>query len=63
LQLATISISAMGVVRVMRDQLYREEGLPSKVYSDWGLQFISTFMKDLYSLLRIKGIHSIPSSD
>jgi transposase InsO family protein len=33
----------------------RDRGLPEKVYSDQGLQFISTFMKELYGVLGVKG--------
>jgi transposase InsO family protein len=50
-----ITISAMGAAIVMQDHVYQEEGLPSKVYSDRGPQFISKFMKELYKLLGIKG--------
>jgi hypothetical protein len=50
-----ITISAMGAAMVMRDCVYREEGLPGKVYSDRGPQFISRFMKEFYWLVRIEG--------
>jgi hypothetical protein len=36
LEPANITITAMGVAIVMRNRVFREEGLPSKVISDWG---------------------------
>jgi hypothetical protein len=44
----------MGAAMVMRDHLYREEGLLAKVYSDQGPQFISRFMKEFYKLVGIE---------
>jgi hypothetical protein len=52
---ANIMISAMGTATVMRDRVFREEGLPAKVYSDHCPQFVSKFVKELYGLLRIEG--------
>jgi transposase InsO family protein len=40
---------------VMRDRVYREEGLPQKVISNRGPQFMSGFVRELYKLLRVKG--------
>jgi transposase InsO family protein len=54
LELVNITISAMGVAIIMRDHVYQEEGLPAKVYSDQGPQFISQFMKEFYMLVRIE---------
>jgi hypothetical protein len=55
LEPVNITISAMGAAIVMRDQVYREEGLPVKVYSDWGPQFVSKFMKEFYMLVGMEG--------
>jgi transposase InsO family protein len=44
----------MGAVVIMRDQVYHKEGLPAKVYSDQRPQFVSRFMKHLYTLLGIE---------
>jgi hypothetical protein len=55
LELANITISAMGATVVMRDRVYREEGLPAKVYSNRGPQFVSKFMKELYKLVGVEG--------
>jgi transposase InsO family protein len=55
LEPTNITISAMGATIIVRDWVYWEEGLPSKIYSNRGLQFISKFMKELYGLLSIKG--------
>ena len=42
-------------VTVYRDRVFSEHGLPKKVISDRGPQFISKFMKPLYEMLGIKG--------
>jgi hypothetical protein len=55
LELANITITARGAAIVMRNRVFREEGLPKKVISDCGPQFISSFMKELYRLLGIEG--------
>jgi hypothetical protein len=55
LEPADITITARGAAIVMKNRVFREEGLPTKVISDWGPQFVSGFMKELYSLLGIQG--------
>jgi transposase InsO family protein len=40
---------------VLKNHVFHEEGLPVKVISDRGPQFVSRFMKELYSLLGIEG--------
>jgi hypothetical protein len=55
LEPADITIMARGAAVVMKNRVFREEGLPAKVISDCRLQFISQFMKELHSLLRIEG--------
>jgi hypothetical protein len=54
LELVDITITAMGAMVVMKNRVFREEGLPRKVISDWGPQFVSGFMKELYHLLGIE---------
>jgi transposase InsO family protein len=55
LELADIIITTKGATIVMRNQVFREEGLPQKVISNGGPQFVSGFMKELYQLLGIEG--------
>jgi hypothetical protein len=55
LEPANITISTMGAAVIMRNRVYWEEGLPSKVISDWGPQFVSKFIREFYRLLGIKG--------
>jgi len=38
----------------MRKIIFWEEGLPTKIYSDRGLQFTRHFMKELMGLLHVK---------
>jgi hypothetical protein len=45
----------MGAAVIMRDRVFKEEGLPVKVVGDRGPQFISGFMRELYKLLGVEG--------
>jgi hypothetical protein len=51
-------ISSAGVALCFRREVFRKHGLPKKVISDRGPQFVSHFTKDLYSLLGIRGAPS-----
>ena len=51
----TISLDSEGAAKLMRDHIFREEGMPKVVFSDRGPQFVSVFMKELYRLLGVKG--------
>jgi transposase InsO family protein len=55
LEPADITITALEAAVVMKNRVFREEGLPVKVISDKGPQFMSGFMKELYRLLGIEG--------
>jgi hypothetical protein len=48
------------IARLDIAQILRDQGLPLKVYSDQGLQFISAFMKELYRILGVEGNPSTP---
>jgi transposase InsO family protein len=48
-------LSSEGQVKIFRDEIFKHHGLPRKVISDRGPQYVSKFMTDLYSLLGIKG--------
>ena len=43
------------MAKIYWDNVFKLHGIPQKVISDWGPQFESQFMKDLYQLLGIEG--------
>ena len=51
--LTNTEVTSKGVARLFRDQVWKDFGLPEVVISDWGSQFISNFMRDLYRLLGV----------
>ena len=53
--LTTTEITSQGVAKIFRDEVFKLHGIPHKVISDRGPQFISSFMKELYSQLQIEG--------
>jgi hypothetical protein len=53
------TITSQGVANLYRDHIFKEHGLPKKVISDQGSQFVSGFMKGLYQNL---GIEANPST-
>jgi transposase InsO family protein len=55
LEPADITITARAAAVVMKNRVFQEEGLPVKVISDRGPQFIRRFMKELYAMLGIEG--------
>jgi hypothetical protein len=48
------TITSQGVANLYRDHIFKEHGLPKKVISDRGSQFVSGFIKGLYQNLGIK---------
>ena len=48
------TITSQGVANLYQEHIFKEQGLPRKVISNWGLQFVSGFMKELYKNLRIE---------
>ena len=50
----TSTITSLGIAKLYRDYVFREHGLPKKMISDRGTQFISNFMKELQSTLKIE---------
>jgi hypothetical protein len=52
-------ITSQGVANLYRDNVFKEHGLPRKVISDRGPQFVSNFIKELYKKL---GIEANPST-
>ena len=54
-----MNITAQGVAKISWDQVFKDMGIPQKVISDRGPQFVSKFMKELCSRL---GIERNPST-
>ena len=50
----TTELTSKGVAELFRDHVFKHHGLPQKVISDQGPQFVSHFMTDLLILLGIK---------
>ena len=50
----TEKISAEGLVRLFRDNVWKLHGLPESIISDRGLQFAAGLMKELNEILGIK---------
>ena len=51
----SVNITSLGVAKIFRDKIFKLHGIPQKVILDRGPQFVSTFMKELYSQLQIEG--------
>ena len=49
------TITSRGIATLYRDRIFVEHGIPEKVISDRGLQFVSKFMTELFEILGIKG--------
>jgi len=52
------NLTAEGSARLLRDHVFHLHGLPKKIISDRGPQFVSRFMKEFYRLVRIEGAPS-----
>ncbi|SJL09292.1 uncharacterized protein ARMOST_12669 [Armillaria ostoyae] len=48
-------LSSEGWAKILCDEVYAKYRMPVMVISDCGPQFVSKFLKDLYSMLQIKG--------
>ena len=53
--LTSTEITSQGIAKIFRDEIFKLHGIPKKVISDRGPQFVSSFMKELYSQLQIEG--------
>jgi len=49
-----MNIMAQGVAKVSWDRVFKDVGIPRKVISDQGPQFVSRFMKELCCRLRVE---------
>ena len=50
----TEKMSAKGLAKLFRDQVWRLHGLPESIISDRGVQFAAGMMKELNNLLGIQ---------
>ena len=49
------TVTSKGIATLYRDRIFVEHGIPEKVISDRGSQFVSKFMTKLFEILGIKG--------
>jgi len=54
-----MNITTQGVAKMSWDRVFKDIGIPQKVISDWGPQFVSRFIKELCSQL---GVERNPST-
>jgi transposase InsO family protein len=59
LEAVNMELTAEGAAHILRDRVFRDHGIPRKVISDRGSQFVSKFMKAFYHLV---GIEANPST-
>ena len=52
------TITSLGTARLFLHNVWQHHGLPTRSLADRGSQFVAEFMKELYRLLGIKGVHS-----
>src|SRR3954469_17224710 len=50
-----MSLTAEGYARIFRDHVFKLHGIPEKVISDRGPQFVSKFIQSLYQMLEVTG--------
>ena len=50
----TTTLTAIGTAQVYLRHIWKHHGLPKKVVSDRGPQFVAAFMKELYRLVGVK---------
>src|SRR6202045_2621476 len=49
-----MDLTGLGAAWILQDWVFHEHGVPHKVVSDWGPQFVSRFMKEFYAMIRVK---------
>lgn len=54
----SITLTSEGVSQILRDHIFRLYGLPRKIISDRGTNFMSKFIEDLYQKLGIQANRS-----
>ena len=59
-------VTAEGATRLFLHNVWKLHGFPKYVVSDWGMQFVSQFTRELYRLLGVQVVASMawhPQSD
>jgi len=54
LKATTMNISSEGIAKIYRDEIWKLHGIPRKILSNRGPQFISKFMEELTKALGMK---------
>ena len=54
----TTTVTSEGYAKLLRDNVFRLHGIPIRIISDRGPQFVSKFMKDFYGLIGIEPLLS-----
>src|SRR6202040_1947070 len=49
-----IDLTGLGAAWILQDCVFRDHGVPHKIMSDWGPQFMSQFMKEFFSMIGVK---------
>src|SRR6202045_5146331 len=49
-----MDLTGLGAAQILQDRVFHEHGVPHKVVSDWGPQFVSQFMKEFYAMIGVK---------
>src|SRR3984893_14201964 len=49
-----MDLTGLGAAWILQDQVFHEHGVPHKVVSDQGPQFVSWFMKEFYAMIGVK---------
>src|SRR6202045_3789128 len=49
-----INLTRLGTAQILQDQVFHDHGVPHKIVSDRGPQFVSRFMKEFYAMIRVK---------
>src|ERR1700726_3731925 len=49
-----MDLTGLGAAWILQDWVFREHGVPHKVVSDRGPQFVSRFMKEFYTMIGVK---------
>ena len=51
----TTELSSLGQAKIMRDHVFKLHGIPKKIITDCGLQYVSKFMGEFFQLMGITG--------
>ena len=54
LKATTTNVSSEGIAKIYRDDIWKLHGIPRKILSNRGLQFVSKFMEEFTKALKTK---------